>query len=450
MGKRTYNTNLAANICRRNPCRIAYSLNNTQPVSCTIISDQPFFYMDAEIPLEEDDLFYEEDYERLHEDLRALRHKIDSYDRLSADFLQSSDQTTQDFVLNSADICSEEANIEENPENIDDLLNIVSQSRFAAGLMESADAHKVRIRLSTQVSKSFYDREAGIIFIGSGLEKEDQLLLLSMELRRHWQHRQGALLDPLAFHPDQAILVQRAQNADLAAHIIRIAWELQLAGHKEIWERVENSSFSDLGRALAREAHLDFRTLNNGQASAAVFETWFLSERYRDSDKSIIQRMLTDSKGYMFGCEQSSRTVSADLIVALGSVPFGKNYLAQYAQMILSDPIFTDVRDRSNANFLWFIKFEQSFHEAEQELQTSDPTISQDFPLGIIRKIMEDTDHDARETNLDAPGVVVDHPRSGQFSNEFSGGQPGSRSATQLEGSGSTPNVIYVQFSTSD
>ena len=28
---------------------MAYSVNNYQPVQCTMISDQPFFYMDGEI-----------------------------------------------------------------------------------------------------------------------------------------------------------------------------------------------------------------------------------------------------------------------------------------------------------------------------------------------------------------------------------------------------------------
>ena len=48
--------------------RIAYSLNNHQPVECTIISDQPLFYMDDEIPYEDDailsdDMFEEDEYD---------------------------------------------------------------------------------------------------------------------------------------------------------------------------------------------------------------------------------------------------------------------------------------------------------------------------------------------------------------------------------------------------
>ncbi|HEY8963342.1 MAG TPA: hypothetical protein VIN59_02640, partial [Alphaproteobacteria bacterium] len=44
----------------------------------------------------------------------------------------------------------------------------------------------------------------------------------------------------------------------------------------------------------------------------------------------------------------------------------GKNYLTGLIEIILADPLFTEVRDRSNANFLWFIKFERSFRASEE------------------------------------------------------------------------------------
>jgi hypothetical protein len=81
--------------------------------------------------------------------------------------------------------------------------------------------------------------------------------------------------------------------------------------------------------------------------------------------------MLSDYRGYVFEGEQPSQAVTAELVATLGSMPFGKNYLAPYVQTITSDAVFTEVRDRSNANFLWFIKFERSFRETEQELQKS-------------------------------------------------------------------------------
>ena len=215
--------------------------------------------------------------------------------------------------------------------------------------------------------------------------------------------------------PDQAILINRAQHADLSISMIRIAWELQLAEYKETWKRIENSSLADLGRAFAREAFVDFRSLNNGAACAAVFEAWFLSERCRYHDKKLIQIMLADYQGHVFGSQQASRNISIDLICSLGEQPFGKNYLSTHAQMILSDPVFTEIRDRSNANFLWFIKFEQSFRETERHLQSSDIKTAPEDLEGHIMNTLEDRNHD-------------------------------SNSVSPASSAGSNSNIVYVSF----
>ena len=81
----------------------------------------------------------------------------------------------------------------------------------------------------------------------------------------------GTLIDPLTFHPDQAILVNRAQIADLTAGMVRVAWELQLAGEKDMWTRLENSPLQDLARAFAREAYIDFRTINIRHGRPALY-----------------------------------------------------------------------------------------------------------------------------------------------------------------------------------
>jgi len=150
------------------------------------------------------------------------------------------------------------------------------------------------VKNQNQIENGTYDRKNKKIMINPTLNNEDQILMATQELRRHYQHRQGALIHPLMFHPDNAILINRAQTCDLVVSMIRVAWELQLAGNKDVWTRIENSSMADLGRAFAREAYLDFRTINNGEAAAAVFEAWFLSERCRSQDKVLIQQMLSD------------------------------------------------------------------------------------------------------------------------------------------------------------
>ncbi|MCB1562361.1 MAG: hypothetical protein KDJ75_02195 [Alphaproteobacteria bacterium] len=378
-------------------CRVAYTLNNEQPVTCTIIDSQPLFYLDFEDDFEEEGLFEDTEFENIEDELGFLRNEVELLDRWSGDMGHTQAELIAGFMDNK-DMCAPRAAHAADAFTIEILQEQLGTSRLAAAYMESARQHSVTIRHSAQVAEALYERKSGIIQINPALEPAEQLLLAARELRRHWQHRQGALIHPLLFHPDNAILVNRAQIADLVVSMVRVAWELQLSGYKECWERIENSSMNDLGRAFAREAFLDFRTLNNGQAAASVFECWFLSDRCRQEDKRLIQQMLSDYQGYVFSMEEcTAQQITPSLISALGSMPYGKNYLAQHAGVIMEDAVFTDVRDRSNANFLWFIKFEHSFRKTEQELQTDS-----DLSTGAVRHPVQHEDrslsHDGTQT----------------------------------------------------
>ncbi len=360
------------------PCLMAYTLNNTQPVICTLVADQPFFYMEEDIIHEDDDILGLEEYANFEEDLLALKKKMDAYERMSKQYERAPSRRMEEFsaeAINITEACVTSETTLLQP--ADKIISIINQSRMAKSLLDFALTHSVYIVESEQVDGARYEQTSGKIYVHPHLGEIEQALLTVRELRRHWQHRKGVLIHPLTFHPDQAILINRAQTADLTIAMIRSAWELQLAGDRRAWDYIENSAMSDLGRAFAREAFVDFRSLASGKASSAVFETWFLSERCRHQDKSLISAMLADHQGYVFTGEDISRHVSIELITALGEQPFGKNYLAPYAQTIMEDPIFTEVRDRSNANFLWFIKFERSFRETEQALQ-SDGELSAD------------------------------------------------------------------------
>lgn len=359
----------------RRVCRVAYTLNNSQPVLCTIIGDQPLFYMDFEGDLERE--FAHED--PLDFDLATIEAGIDALNRkVMGSSLFADSESEEDIAEKRLSLFCEDIRMAALPGDgeiyiYEDTLSLTATlglSRTASGYLENAAQYGIQIAYSQQTSSAFYDRHAAIIYINPDLPRCERMILAVRELRRAWQHKNGALIHPLTFHPDQAILVNRAQIADLAVAMVRVSWELQLAGEKEPWERIENGAMADLARAFAREAFLDFRTLNNGIAASAVFESWFLSERCRNEDRKLIQQMLADYQGYVFDGDQSSQQVTAELIAALGTVAFGKNYLAPYVSTIMGDALFTEVRDRSNANFLWFIKFERSFREAEQDLQS--------------------------------------------------------------------------------
>ena len=64
----------------------------------------------------------------------------------------------------------------------------------------------------------------------------------------------------------------------------------------------------------------------------------------------------------------------------------------------MTDPIFTDVRDRSNANFLWFIKFERSFKETEQELQKGGDLSTRDIRHEVFTTKAQSLVHDPKHT----------------------------------------------------
>lgn len=369
---------------RARVCRVAYILNNDQPVRSTIIGDQPLFYMDYEGALDEEcgaDCAAEFGFAAIEAGIEDLQRKIgaSSVFAPSPEAPGAYDAAADERVMLFGDelrmaTLPKGAGEEMLYEDTADLCADMRASRVAAAYLDFAATHEVDVSYSRQVATAHYDRTARVIYVNPDLPRAERMLLVARELRRVWQHRNGALLHPLTFHPDQAILVNRAQVADLAVAMVRMAWEWQLAGTRAPWERIENGAMADLARAFARESFVDFRALNNGAAAASVFEAWFMSERCRYEDRRLIQMMLADYQGYVFDAVASSQQVTAEVMVALGTMPFGKNYLAPYVGTVMGDEIFTAVRDRSNANFLWFIKFERSFREAEQDLQSDGAT----------------------------------------------------------------------------
>lgn len=370
------NTNAEIRIYPNPNCRFAYTLNSLQPVRCTFISDQPLFYTDYEGAMDEDTMILDDDpmVAALERDIASLKGKTEAYEKISHAFVNPLEQTMQEFLEDCEFMTRPQIRTKLQPATpMESLLKTISKSRQAEMYLDFAKSHGIHVIYSNQVADAHYDRDEKIILLRETLDQPLQILLLSRALRAVWQHKNGSGVHPLSFHPDHAVLVNRAQIADQMIAMVRIAWELQLSGEKSAWQRLENSGMNDLGRAFAREACIDFRSLNNGQAANASFESWFLSERCRKADRLLIQQMLADYKGYVFTDNiESSRAVTRELILALGKMPFGKNYLANHVNQVMADPVFTDVRDRSNANFLWFIKFENSFREFEETESITD------------------------------------------------------------------------------
>jgi hypothetical protein len=440
--------NRAGKSGRGKACRVAYTLNNNQPVSCTIIGERPLFYMDFDEGLDDEALAMEGmEFGPLETEIASLEKEVKALERFAAGFESDEMKLYEALSANAEDIGTlKTASVEDESFHIQRLKKTLRESRLAGAYLDLAEQYNVSIQSSDTIEYSFYDRRAGKILLNTNIDLSSQILLAVRELRQHWQHRQGALINPLLFHPDSAVLVNRAQTADMAVSMVRVAWELQLSGHKDVWQRIESSPLSDLGRAFAREAFLDFRTINNGVACAAVFEAWFLSERCQAQDKRLIQQMLSDHQGYVFDLESVSKGLTPELIAALGSLPFGKNYLAIHAGTILADPIFTDVRDRSNADFLWFIKFERSFRETEQVLQTSSHPAEGQPRKAAASKQIKDGTHEpqsAQIVQLRPELAGADTGEDGKGSKILRAPKAGKGSHPQ-KSTGTGDNIVYL------
>lgn len=355
-------------------CRFAYTLNNQQPVRCTWISDQPLFYTDYDDASDEDLAYDDPIIMALEKDIADLREKTLAYDQeIGASNITEMDKLA--LFSSDADFITHPYAKSYDLTHRDYLLSVMHESRLGSQYLSMAQLYGVKIELSNQVSEASYDRDTQTILIRADMNEIDQLLLISRELRRMIQHRSGVGLHPLTLNPDFAILINRAQIADLAVSMIRVAWELQLSNRRDVWERIEHSPLCDLGRAFAREAIADFRSIQDGTAARMTFESWFLSERCRRADRQLIQQMLADYRGYSFSDNtEASRFIALDILRKLGDMPFSSNYTENLAAQIMVDPIFTEVRDRSNANFLWFIKFERAFTEAEKSTISAEAT----------------------------------------------------------------------------
>jgi hypothetical protein len=256
----------------------------------------------------------------------------------------------------------------EDHADISALLETLRKSRTAAALLDAEDAPEISYD-PQHAGAQYYPREGArpLITLNPYRTRGDLLGLLTRELRRVWQHRNGALVNPLLFEPDEAILVNRAQAADAFMMTVKVAWELKLAGEQEAWNHICGSPMADIGRSFEIRAQADFRTLNNGAAARCAYDKFFEDSRTKLHDKSIIHQMLLDENGYLKTASARPR-VSQDLFRRLGEMPGGANYFSGRSGRAPTDASYATVEDRSNANFLWFIKFERSFQEREMQL----------------------------------------------------------------------------------
>lgn len=339
-----------------------------QRAMCNMISDQPLFYIEdsAEEDFTLEELLMVDGLSARDEKmLDDMRTKMKAYDK-SAELLSNMKITQLDDHFNAF------LNNTVEKITLNDVLSFAKNSGTFKSYYDFITKAGITLSLDDTIETSFYDTKLKSILVNPNLSVENATITILKSMRLVWLQKQGALINPLAFQPEQAILINRMIAADNDIISIAMMWDMKLAGFENMWNNAMAGSNYDLCSAYAMESMTDFRSIKSGLALRATFEKWFISGRCKSQDREIIQTMMGKHTDIQINHEDTSRTVALDVISAMGRRPQGDNYLSSIAVQIMNDGLFNDVRDRSNANFLWFITFERRMSEMEQELQRDD------------------------------------------------------------------------------
>lgn len=333
---------------------------------CNMVGDQPLFYIadsaDAEDMALMDELFGDESFTSDESLIASLRSRIEAYDNSARSVeVEIMEPTTTSF----------DKAFQADQKSLS--LSALIEKASISGTFRSYYAHltqnAVSFELSQNIAGATYDRVTKTVKINTCLSDNRAICLMIRAMRLAWHHTQGTLMNPLRFQPEDVIVMNRLSVADQDVAMVAVAWDLRLAGLEDVWATLMNSPDHDLCVAYAMEAMMNFRSIASGLAARASFEKWFISGRCKSLDRQIIQLMLSHNADYIFEDEDVSRMIATDTIAKVGARPMGKNYLTPIVTNVMTDGLYTDVRDRANANFLWFIQFEKKMGEAEQSLQ---------------------------------------------------------------------------------
>ena len=263
--------------------------------------------------------------------------------------------------------------------NIENLFDFLKESQTAQSLIYEAGGNaRAEIHFDDQTPISQFFPEKNIIVLNPDRPMPELACVLIKELRRAWQMEKGTLLNPLKFSPDEAILLNRAQQADSLMVSIRVAWELKLLGQNDMWNFMIGAPFADVTRTFEIHARNDFRSLNDGRAGRAAYDKWFEDQRTKIHDKRIIHQMLLEDTNYLEKRAERMEYLTDQMLLNIGDNPMGSNYMTLKGHPSPRHEDYSEVMDRSNANFLWFVKFERNFQEKENEMLEESLSLSAD------------------------------------------------------------------------
>ncbi len=346
-----------------NQPKIAMTFKGQAPVMCSFVASDNHFYADAS----DDELMMS-----FEDSLEA-----DLADSMIPDALKQAKETSEGFITLGDPECGlpltddlaalcENAFAPVQGSSIDDALDMLKHSDLAREYIAFATDNNIAIEASNIIDQMDVDYASNTIFIPIA----QNVVATALNIVRGIRAMQMVDVRALLVNPDRAILLNRSMQAELACAPVQVAWEMKLSGDNTAWDYVSKSGVADLAYAFAHRASDDFRALRDGKAAIAAFDQWFYSGRTRKADRALIQVLLASSDE----ASEAIETSNSEAIEALRSVGkrsnIGRNYLIDHFMTLLDDGFYGEVRDRSNANFMWFVKFERSFRDAEIKMQT--------------------------------------------------------------------------------
>jgi hypothetical protein len=379
---------------------------------CNIIGNQPLFYCDNDIMIDtesDDDLLFAEDVSFPTDEkfLAKMRAKLDMYDKTAKSLSQFNSVIPEqefDRVFKA----------QQPQSSLESIIHYGLQSGIFKSYKDFMDDHDIAIMTSLSVQTSSYNRQSEVILVNPSLDCYTASIAILKSMRMAWNHKKGLLINPLSFQPDEAVLINRLIQADMDVTVISYIWDLKLAGDTNAWALAMTGADYDLCAAYAMEAMTDFRSIKNGVAARSTFEKWFISGRCKNFDRNIIQTMMGGHTDIDIDNPDASRVIAMDVISGMGARPQGKNYLSPIVIQIMNDALYTDVRDRSNANFLWFVTFERRMANMEQKLHDQLDDTSKDNKDNIV-SLPQDQGKCAQKDNKDGVASIffLDHFRAG-------------------------------------
>lgn len=244
-----------------------------------------------------------------------------------------------------------------------------TKSDLARNLIKACKFKSIR---STTVGPSYYDEIENILILNCTQSSDVILKNIVLLLREAYHQQNNHYIPILSLEAPDAVLYNRCINADKLCILFRVAWELKLSSHNDLYNLLKYSydeNIKHIFKDYEREVQKDFRQLKNGNGFAFILENIFLHDGINEWDTNLIHEMLASNSYFTTKLIDLSRTT----LIKLGKIPQEINYIEPHVYTIMSDPIFTEIRGRSNSNFLWFIRFEQNWLKIENEMKEQKP-----------------------------------------------------------------------------